>query len=91
MAILMAMGYLFRKIDLFDDGFVAKGKKFCFYVLLSSSLFKNLYDTSLAALDPRLIIYVVVCILLEYVVAMIIARRISDDIRKQGVIIQGAM
>ena len=50
MAILMAMGYLFKKIDLFDDNFIAKGKKLCFYVLLSSSLFKNLYDTSLAQL-----------------------------------------
>ena len=91
LAALMALGYFFHQIGLFSDAFIRQGKKLCFYALLSSTLFKNLYDTSLAQLNMKLVIFVVIAILLEYLSANLIARKLSDERKKIGVIVQGAM
>ena len=91
MAILMAMGYIFKKNGFFTDSFISAGKKFCFYCLLSVSLFKNLYDSSLEAIPGRLIIFVVIAILCEFVISFFVAKIISDNRNQNGVIIQGAV
>ena len=89
MAILMAMGYIFKQIGFFSEAFVRGGMKLCFYVLLSSSLFKNLYDSSLADLPIKLIVFVLIFILLDFAVGVIAARILADNKRQKGVIIQG--
>ena len=89
LAILMAMGYLFRKQGLFTDGFVKAGNKLCFYVLLSCSLFKNLYDSVLNEIPYRFIIFVVISIIAEFVLGIILAKAISDRKNQEGVIVQG--
>ena len=91
MAILLAMGYIFKQIGFFTDGFISTGKKFCFYCLLSCSLFKNLYDSSLDVLPVRLVIFVVCGIIFEFIAAYFIAQMIADKKDEKGVIIQGAV
>ena len=91
MALLLAMGYLFKRTGMFTDAFIRTGKKLCFYVLLSSSLFKNLYDSSLSALPYRFILFVVISILAEFLIAWLIAKKISGERNETGVIIQGAV
>ena len=89
MTILMVMGYIFKRIGFFTEPFVRGGMKLCFYVLLSSSLFKNLYDSSLADLPIKLIIFVMIFVLVDFAVGVIAARILADNIRQKGVIIQG--
>ena len=89
LAILMAMGYLFKKQGLFTDSFVKAGNKLCFYVLLSCSLFKNLYDSVLTEIPYRFIIFVVISIIAEFILGIILAKAISDRKNQEGVIVQG--
>jgi len=89
LAILLAMGYLFKKQGLFTDSFIKAGNKLCFYVLLSCSLFKNLYDSVLDEIPYKLIIFVVVSIFMEFVLGIFFARAISDRKNQEGVIVQG--
>ena len=91
LALLLALGYLFKKQGLFTDTFIKAGNKLCFYVLLSCSLFKNLYDAVIEEVPYKLIIFVVVSILAEYVIAIFFARAIADRKNQQGVIVQGTV
>ena len=90
MALLLLMGYGFRKTELFSAEFVAKGNRFCFYVLLSCSLFKNLYDSELSAFPLRMSLFTAAAVLTEFVIAVLLAKHISDEKRQQGVIVQGS-
>ena len=90
MAILMLMGYIFKQIGMFTEVFITQGKKLCFYVLLSCSLFKNLYDSSLDSFPIGFISFVVIAILVEFVISLIAANLIADRKNQKGVIIQGA-
>ena len=90
MAILLAIGYLFKQIGFIDDHFVSVGKKLCFYVFLSSSLFKNLYDSSLDDMPYTFIIFVVCMILLEIFISRIVAGSVSEKRDQIGVIMQGS-
>lgn len=91
LAALMAIGYIFHKIGLFSDAFIKQGKKLCFYALLSSTLFKNLYDSTLSSIPYNLITLTVLSILGEFIVSIFIAKAIADHKNQIGVIIQGAV
>ena len=91
LAALMALGYFFHQIGLFSDAFIKQGKKLCFYALLSSTLFKNLYDSTLAETPVNLILLVVLSIIGEFIVSIFIAKALSDNRNQIGVIIQGAV
>ena len=91
MTIMMVIGYLFKKIGLFSSTFIREGKKFCFYVLLSCSLFKNLYDSDLIEIPYNLIILVVVSILIEFFVSLFISKAVAEKKNQIGVMIQGAI
>jgi predicted permease len=89
MAILLAIGYLFKRIGLMNDAFLASGKKLCFYVLLSCSLFKNLYDSTLDVIPVGFITFVVVMILFEALICVFVAKALAEKRNEIGVIIQG--
>lgn len=91
LAALMALGYFFHQIGLFSDAFIKQGKKLCFYALLSSTLFKNLYDSTITQAPYSLIILVVFSIIGEFVISIFIAKAISERKDQIGVIIQGAV
>ncbi len=89
MAILLGMGYLFRKSGLFSPEFIQSGSKLCFYVLLSCSLFKNLYDSVLSSLPVRMILFTVISILCLFLFGILFAKAISSQRNQIGVLIQG--
>ena len=91
MALLLALGYIFKRTDFFTNEFISTGKKFCFYCLLSCSLFKNLYDSSLDVFPIKLVIFVIIGILAEFIVAYFAAQLIADRKEEKGVIIQGVV
>lgn len=91
MAILLALGYIFKKSGFFTRDFVKRGNKLCFYVLLSCSLFKNLYDSVLDEVPYAMIVFTVLAILAEFVLSVFFARAVSDKRNQIGVIIQGVV
>ena len=90
MAILLAIGYLFKRSGFFSDEFIKVAKKFCFYVLLASSLFKNLYDSTLSVFPVKFISFVVIAIFVEVFLSFLFAKTIADQREQIGVIIQGS-
>ena len=89
LAILLGLGYIFKKQGLFTDSFVKAGNKLCFYVLLSCSLFKNLYDAVLDEIPVKFIVFVMLGICAEFVLGIIFAKAISKQKNQIGVIVQG--
>ena len=90
MAGLLAIGYLFKRIGFFSREFISGGKKLCFYVLLSCSLFKNLYDSDLEKIPYRFITFLIFAILAEIGLSFLAAEKIAGRRDQKGVIIQGA-
>ena len=90
MAILLAIGYLFKRTGFFTAEFIRVGKKLCFYALLSCSLFKNLYDSDLEKTPYRFITFLVFAILIETALSFLAADLITQKREQKGVIIQGA-
>ena len=90
MAILLAIGYLFKRSGFFSDEFIKVAKKFCFYVLLASSLFKNLYDSTLSVFPVKFISFVVIAIFVEVFLSFLFAKAIAEKREQIGVIIQGS-
>lgn len=88
--LLMCLGILFKKINLFDDEFLVKANKFAFKVLLPTHLFNNIYKSEISnAVNIKLIVFAV-CIVLGIIGLMfLLIPRIEKDNRKKGVIIQG--
>ena len=91
MAILLGLGYIFRKTGFFTRDFVRLGNKLCFYVLLSCSLFKNLYDSVTDGFPVGLVVFTVAAIIAEFILSVFFARAISDRRNQIGVIIQGCV
>ena len=89
MASLLAIGYLFKRTHFFSEEFIASGKRLCFYVLLSCSLFKNLYDSNLEKIPYRFITFLVFAILIEILISFLAAKKIAERREETGVIIQG--
>ena len=85
MALLLTLGYIFKRTGFFTNEFISTGKKFCFYCLLSCSLFKNLYDSSLDVFPVKLVIFVVAGIIVEFIVAYFVAQMIADRKNEKGV------
>lgn len=90
MTILLVLGYLLKKSGFIDEHFIAIGKKVCFYIFLSASLFKNIYDSSLSQISYHFFIFVIVAIICEALLSVFIAHRIADKKNEIGVIIQGS-
>ena len=89
MTLMLGAGHIFKRIGFFDDPFLRTGRRFCFYVLLSCSLFKNLYDSDLDAMPYRFIIFVAAAILAEVMISSVYAKSLSRDENETGVIAQG--
>ena len=89
MAMMLGLGYLFKKIGFFSEAFLRDGRKFCFYVLLSCSLFKNLYDSQSDAMPYRFIIFVVLAICAEAILSWVFGKMTSEKQDETGVIAQG--
>lgn len=88
--LLMCLGILFRKINLFDDEFLTKANSFAFKILLPTHLFNNIYKSEISdAVNIKLIIVAVGIVLGVIGVMFIIVPKIEKDNRNRGIIIQG--
>lgn len=88
--LLMILGVFFRRIRLFDEGFLKKANNFTFNVLLPLLLFNNIYKSSISdAVNIKLIIFAISIILSIVGLMFIIVPKLEKDTRNRGIIIQG--
>ena len=86
----MVVGYLAKLGKLLDDEDVSKFNKVIFRVFLALSVFKAVHNSDLStALRPKLLLFTLLGILLEFLIGIFVAGRISTHPNQKGVIIQG--
>ena len=88
--LMMAAGYLSRCLGVLERGDVAKFNRVAFRVFLPCLLFYNVYRSDLsAAVDPRLIAYAVLGVLIVFGAAFVTVQRLERVNERRGVIMQG--
>ncbi|HBV69169.1 MAG TPA: AEC family transporter, partial [Clostridiales bacterium] len=88
--LLMCLGILFRRINLFDDNFISKANTFAFNILLPAHLFNNIYKSEISeTVDIKLIIFALVINVLIIGIMCVMIPKIEKDKKNIGVMIQG--
>lgn len=88
--LLMALGYLMRRIGWWDEPFLLKLNQISFRVFFFAYLFISVYNVDITqAFNPKLMGYALVGVLLAFLFATLQALVCSKDNRKRGVIAQG--
>ena len=88
--IMMGLGYILKKIKIFDQQFLKQLNNLCFKIFLPLFLFVNIYNSDFEkAFDIKLIIFAAVCVFILFAILMIIIPKIEKDNLNKGVIIQG--
>ena len=88
--LLMALGYILNITHMLDDKTLSVLNKLVFKVFLPALLFNNMYRTNIAAaVQPGLILYATVAVVLVAVFMFIVVPLMEKDNAKRGVIIQG--
>lgn len=86
----MAAGYLAKLRRLLDEKDIVTFNKVVFNVFLTLSVFKAVYSSDLSsAIRPKLLLYTIFGILLEFLISIFVAKRISTHPNQRGVIMQG--
>ena len=89
--LLIALGYILRRIGLFHSAFLKTGKDLVFKVLLPCSLFVNIYNIEgFGAIRWDIVIYCVTIILLMYGIGFAVGSLSTRDPLQKGVIWQAA-
>lgn len=89
MTLVMTIGYLLKRLNFLSKEFIAGGKKLCFYIFLSVSLFKSIYDANFADMPIDFILFSIGSIALTFIISIIICELTIKDESKLGVMIQG--
>lgn len=88
--LLMALGYILKKIRMYDTATLKTINKLVFKVFLPVYLFYSIYSTDLsAAFDIKVILFAVTGLLLWFLLLMGIVPLIEKENAKRGVMIQG--
>ena len=88
--LLMALGYILKKVGMYDGATLKIMNKLVFKVFLSVYLFYSIYSTDLsAAFDIKVILFAVTGLLLWFLLLMGIVPLIEKDDAKRGVMVQG--
>ena len=89
--LLIALGYLLRRIGVLKDGFIQEGKNLIFKVLIPCSLFVNVYSVSNIQDVPwHVVLYTFVMILLTFAVGYFAGKYSSKEPLRKGVVWQCA-
>lgn len=89
MFVLIGLGYFCRARKMIVDSELKHFNNIAFCFFLPCQLFKNVYDSELsAAFNPRLILYVLICVGIVYILATISVRKAEQIPSRQGVMIQ---
>lgn len=88
--IIMVLGYLLKKYEVYDAKSLKVFNNVVFKVFLPLHLFNSIYKTNLnEVFDKRFIIFIVGMIIALFSLLVILIPRIEKDNKKIGVIIQG--
>jgi predicted permease len=89
--LIVALGYLLRRLALIDETFVILTSRFVFSVSLPVLIFMELSSVDLHdAFNPKLITYVCAGTLLSFALSWIVSIPFTRDGRDRGVFIQGS-
>ena len=89
-AVMMALGFLFKKIRLVNGTTVKQMNNVVFRVLLPVMIVKNVYESDLSSVfDPKLVIFAVSCVVAGIAVLLLVVPLIEKNNAKRGVLIQG--
>ncbi|MGN1341127.1 MAG: AEC family transporter [Oscillospiraceae bacterium] len=87
--LLIALGYLLKRIGMLQKPFLDAGNKLTFRVLLPALLFYNVYNIgSLRELEPSFILYGIIMVVLLFFAAIIVVCAFTKDGAKRGSLIQ---
>lgn len=88
--LLMALGYVIKRTGLTNAVTLDQMNDVSFKVFFPVLLFNSIYHTDLqGAFQPKLFLFGVGSVLLEFFALMLIIPRIEKDNRKRGVLVQG--
>ncbi len=88
--LMMALGYLLRKLGLFNERLVEELNALCFKVFLPIMLFINVYQSqAVKGALQNLIIFAVVSVVASYGLVFLVIPRLEKENKKRGVLIQG--
>jgi len=87
--LLIALGYALKKIGFFTKEFLSVGNKFCFRVLLPTTLFMNIYNIeSLDSVNWTTALFCVASIIVAFIIGLIIVKIFIPAPRQKGVVLQ---
>lgn len=88
--LMMVLGYVLRRIGLFQDAFLRQLNQVCFQVFLPVILFWNVYSSDFSQVfRPRLVVFGILCILAMFLLLMITIPVFEKNDSRRGVLIQG--
>ncbi len=88
--ILMALGFLVKKIGMINETTVKQMNKAVFRVFLPTMLFKNVYESTVSEVfNGKLILFSLGCVLVAVLVLCLVVPLCVKDNAKRGVLIQG--
>ena len=87
--IMVAVGYILKKLGVIDGDFAKKANKLVFRLLLPSMLFLNVYNIeAVENIELGYIVYVLLAILLIFILALPIVILVSREQGSRGVLLQ---
>jgi len=89
--LIIALGFILKKLKIISDNFVAVTSKFVFNVSLPALIFFNISEIDLSStLNIKEIIFICVVIIATYLIIWIISKYFIKDGKNLGVFIQGS-
>lgn len=89
--LMIAVGYILKRIKLFNQGFLDVGNKLTFRVLIPALLFYNIYGIgSFDEINFGFVLYGIIAIFAIFLAAMLITCLFTKDSAKRGALIQSA-
>ncbi|MEG1528641.1 MAG: AEC family transporter [Clostridia bacterium] len=85
--ILVAVGYLLKKLRIFNDNFLSVANKVCFKVFLPCMLFINIYTIKdFTHINWQLVLFAVIATLIIFALGLVIGKLSTNDLSQRGVI-----
>ena len=89
--LMIVLGYVLKRIKLFNQGFLDVGNKLTFRVLIPALLFYNIYNIgSLEEINFGFVLYGIAAIFAVFLIAVLVTCVFTKDNAKRGALIQSA-
>ena len=87
--VIMAVGFLIRRVGLVDEYSLKKMNSVCFKVFMACMMFNNIYNIDLSRFsDADVIVYTTVAVVLCLILVLILVNLTEKDRSKRGVLVQ---